>query len=65
MKWTVPIGKGLKGERMELKYLLLIIPVIVFGYVVWRLLTYGTFRSYFQAKLWFHKKQKEECDARK
>jgi len=33
---------------------------LIGGYVIWRLLTYGTFRSYFQAKLWYNNRKKEE-----
>jgi len=44
---------------MEIETKLVFLPfIILFIYVVWRLLTYGAARSYFQAKLWFVKKIK-------
>lgn len=45
---------------MEIKYLALVPVAIVVGYILWRLMTFGAAKSYFQAKLWFYKKQKED-----
>lgn len=30
--------------------------ILLAGYIVWRLITYGAMRSYFQAKLWFYRR---------